>query len=84
MSTSERPTIFPPNESLSREVGEFVGSPSGLEISDGSGYHIASPPLVSGSNNEPLLEAFGEYVPDIPQRLLTQGLLSHCRLPPNP
>ena len=67
MSTPERPTNFPPKESLSREVGDFVGSPSRPKLSDGSGHHIPTPPSISGSENEPLFEAFGEFTPGIPQ-----------------
>jgi hypothetical protein len=60
------PECFPPKESLSGEVGEFIGSPSRLEISDGSGHHIPTPPSISGSDDEPLFEAFGECVSGIP------------------
>jgi hypothetical protein len=68
MSTPNRPTNFPPKESLSGEVGYFIGSPSGLEPCDGSDHHIPTPPSVSGSDSdpEPLFEAFGEITPGNP------------------
>jgi hypothetical protein len=65
MSTPERPTNFPPKETLSGEVWEFVGSPSRPDISDGSGYHIPSPPSVSEFDDERLFEAFGDHTSGI-------------------
>jgi hypothetical protein len=84
MSTPEKPTNFPPRESLSGEVGEFVGSPCGPEISDGSGHHITTPPATSGSDDEPLFEAFGENIPGVLQKFPFLGLLFHYLLPQNP
>jgi hypothetical protein len=84
MLTPERPNNFLPKESPSGEVGEFVGSPSGLEISDGSGYHIPSPPLVFDSDDEPLFEAFGEYIPGISQSVSFSGAPFLLSVAPTP
>ena len=75
MSTPKRPTNFPPKESLSGEVGYFIGSPSGPEPCDGSDHHIPTPPSVSGSDTdqEPLFEAFGEITPGNPQLIPFSG-----------
>jgi hypothetical protein len=73
MSTPERPTNFPPKESLSREVGEFIGSPSRPEISDGSGYHVPSPSSFSESHDKPLFEAFGYHIPGVSQNVSFSG-----------
>ena len=87
MSTPERPTNFPPKESLSCEVGDFVGSPSGPELSDGSGHHIPTPLSTFGSDSEPLFEASGEFIPGIPQLIPFSGtglanmsMTSHLRV----
>jgi hypothetical protein len=84
LSTPERPTNFPPKESLSREVGEFVGSPSRPKISDDSGHHIPTPPSTSGFDDEPLSEAFGEHVPGIPQRIPYSGASFLLLVAPKP
>jgi hypothetical protein len=82
MSTPERPTNFPPKESLSRDVGEFVGSPSGSEISDGSGHHIPTPPSSSGSAMNLSLRLSGSLSLGFPKVFLSLGLHSHFMLPP--
>ena len=75
MSTRKRPTNFPRKESLSGEVGYFIGSPSGLEPCDGSDHHIPTPHSISGSDSdqEPLFEAFGEITPGNSQLIPFSG-----------
>ena len=75
MSTPKRPTNFPPKESLSEEVGYFIGSFSGPDPCDGSDHHIPTPPSTSGSDSdqEPLFEAFGEITPGNPQLIPFSG-----------